>query len=326
MEGAPAEKTTAAQSEATPGEPSDVVSRCTAAVSSVLSEQLTVIASSLTDALAEMGRRLDAVEQRQAPRPMAPVPETNELARSASTSHQGATCNLPTFDGSSALDAYLAQFALVARAGNWDEATKVTALATHLRGPASEVVLTAADKVEYLTFQALVNALDQRFGDKHLRHLHYAQLRHRVQQQGESLPTLAADVDRLTRKVFPGLPSASLDMMAVASFTDALCDPEAQHLLRLAQPRTLREALARALEIDAARRATIEVVSRRGPPNEAFANAEPHSPAPDWPRRRRASLQVQCYRCGEHGHYARNCTGAASGNEQRGQPRGRARR
>lgn len=107
------------------------------------------------------------------------------------------------------------------------------------------VLLTASDAIVNLTFGAVVRKVWR----EALQHLQHVVLRHRTQHTRESLPVVAGDIDRLTRKAFPSCPEGTVDMIAVASFTDAIQHPEAQRLLHLARPPTLREDLARALQI-----------------------------------------------------------------------------
>nr|CAD7413098.1 unnamed protein product [Timema poppensis] len=117
------------------------------------------------------------------------------------------------------------------------------------QGPALAVLQNISEPTR-LDYDALTSALVLRFGDKHLRHLYHAQLKNRVQRPNESLAELAADVERLSQLALEGCPADTRDVITVGAFLDAISDREVQQTVRVAGLRTMREALARALEVE----------------------------------------------------------------------------
>ncbi|KAJ8914665.1 hypothetical protein NQ315_017362, partial [Exocentrus adspersus] len=78
-----------------------------------------------------------------------------------------------------------------------------------------------------------------------------AQLRNRKQRFEETLQQYEADVSRMVNLAYPAAPAEVIEQLSVSSFVDGLRDPEISQLVRLA--RTISEALAQALEIEAAK-------------------------------------------------------------------------
>ena len=78
--------------------------------------------------------------------------------------------------------------------------------------------------------------------------MYRAQLRCHTRKREETLPQLAQAVQRLTRQVYPNAPTSLQDTLARDHFTDAL--PE-RWRIHQGRPRSLRNALTTALEIEA---------------------------------------------------------------------------
>ncbi|KAJ8913810.1 hypothetical protein NQ315_002716 [Exocentrus adspersus] len=55
---------------------------------------------------------------------------------------------------------------------------------------------------------------------------------------------------------YPTAPAEVIEQLSVSSFIEGLRDPEIGQLVRLARPKTISEALAQALEIEAAKEAS----------------------------------------------------------------------
>lgn len=154
------------------------------------------------------------------------------------------------YDGVSSWDDYRAQFELVAELNGWDGRTKAIYLAASLQGPA-RATLGDLDSSKRKDFSALIEALDSRFGSKHQTEMYRAQLRCRVRKREETLPELAQAVQRLTRQAYPNAPTSLQDTLARDHFIDALPESEVRWRIHQARPRSLREALTTALEIEA---------------------------------------------------------------------------
>ncbi|UYV64820.1 hypothetical protein LAZ67_3002074 [Cordylochernes scorpioides] len=159
----------------------------------------------------------------------------------------------PTFDGQTSLEGFRRQFKAVTLNNYWGEIEKVTNLIVALRGPALDL-LQAVPRADQQSYAMLMGELELRYGEQHLRQVYQAQLKLRRQKVGESLQGFEADVKRLCHLAYPGAPIDFLDQLAAQTFIDGIRDVEVQRVLRLASFDKSREALVRALEVEAAYR------------------------------------------------------------------------
>ncbi|KAJ8912830.1 hypothetical protein NQ315_014413 [Exocentrus adspersus] len=159
---------------------------------------------------------------------------------------------VPTYNGKASWNTYLRQFEAVVR--NWREEDKATSLIAALRGEALEVLRTITEASPNYT--VLTSALDRRYGDAHLQHVYQAQLRSRRQRFEETLQQCEADISRMVNLAYPTAPAEVIELLSVSNFIEGLRDPEIGQLVRLARPKTISEALAQALEIEAAKEAS----------------------------------------------------------------------
>ncbi|GFW87351.1 gag-Pol polyprotein [Trichonephila clavipes] len=74
---------------------------------------------------------------------------------------------LSTYDGKSSWQVYKTQFSIVADANQWDSQTKACQLAASLRADAADILQTLPE-TQRLDFDALVNALELRFGERNV--------------------------------------------------------------------------------------------------------------------------------------------------------------
>ncbi|KAJ8913144.1 hypothetical protein NQ315_006062 [Exocentrus adspersus] len=136
-----------------------------------------------------------------------------------------------------------------------DLETKVRQLSTTaLRGEALEVLRTITETSP--NYATLTSALERRYGDAHLQHVYQAQLRSRRQRFEETLQQYEADISRMVNLAYPTAPVEVIEQLSVSSFIEGLRDSEIGQLVRLARHKTISEALAQALEIEAAKQAS----------------------------------------------------------------------
>ncbi|KAJ8943001.1 hypothetical protein NQ318_008319 [Aromia moschata] len=138
----------------------------------------------------------------------------------------------PQFDGKSSWVNYLRQFEAAARANGWSLAEKATALTLALRGDATDILQTLSLEEQDDYHQLLKN---------------------RCQKNNESLQEFEADIARLVRLAYSSTPENVMERLAVQAFLDGLRDTETRQALTLARPSKLVDALARALEFEAAK-------------------------------------------------------------------------
>ena len=235
------------------------------------------------------------------------------------------------FDGSCPWDDYKAQFELVAELNGWDDSTKALYLATNLRGPA-QTLLGDLDPHQRKDLTALTEALEARFGSASQNELYKAQLRGRMRGRDESLPELAQAITRLAKRAYHSAPPELLDTLARDHFLDAIPDTEFRWKIHQTHPRTLRDALTTATELEAflaasrQRSPTARVLTNPDKPSVETKAAVspvvddlaeikemlralvglggPRPPVAPSPRVR----NVKCWNCGTVGHYKRECT------------------
>ncbi|UYV63913.1 K02A2.6-like [Cordylochernes scorpioides] len=162
--------------------------------------------------------------------------------------------------GFSSFGNYMRQFEAVSLNNGWGEAERAINLIVALRGPALDLLQTIPEQ-DQRSYVSLVSALELRFGDQHSRHVFQSQLKLRRQKMGESLQEFEADLKRLCLMAYPSAPIDFIDQWVAQTFIEGIRNVEVQKTLRLTSFNTSREALIRALEIDAAFK-----ISDSGPP------------------------------------------------------------
>ncbi|KAJ8945291.1 hypothetical protein NQ318_002748, partial [Aromia moschata] len=135
------------------------------------------------------------------------------------------------------------QFNAAAKANGWSLAEKATALTLALRGDATDILQTLSLE-EQEDYHQLVRHLEMRYGQSHLEHVYHSQLKNRYQK---------TDIARLVRLAYSSTPENVMERVAVQAFLDGLRDTETRQALTLARPSKLVDALARALEFEAAK-------------------------------------------------------------------------
>ncbi|GFX64608.1 hypothetical protein TNCV_1671441 [Trichonephila clavipes] len=225
---------------------------------------------------------------------------------------------LSTYDGKFSWQVYKTQFSIVADANQWDSQTKACQLAASLRADAADILQTLPE-TQRLDFDALVNALELRFGEKCVKDYSRLQLKSRQQKVSETLQELATDVERLSHLAFSDCPTEVREVLALQHFIDGVRDPEIQKALRMADLKDLKGALVFAMKFEAAQQATrkdrhpIRAVNESDTSNSSVERLE---------RQMRSFMNrveslmsqkadgkktLKCWTCGREGHLQRSC-------------------
>ncbi|GFY18517.1 hypothetical protein TNCV_2397441 [Trichonephila clavipes] len=225
---------------------------------------------------------------------------------------------LSTYDGKSSWQVYKTQFSIVADANQWDSQTQACQLAASLRADAADILQTLPE-TQRLDFDALVNALELRFGEKCVKDYSRLQLKSRQQKVSETLQELATDVERLSHLAFSDCPTEVREVLALQHFIDGVRDPEIQKALRMADLKDLKGALVFAMKFEAAQQATrkdrhpIRAVNESDTSNSSVERLE---------RQMRSFMNrveslmsqkadgkktLKCWTCGREGHLQRSC-------------------
>ncbi|WP_369409856.1 DUF1759 domain-containing protein [Wolbachia endosymbiont of Corcyra cephalonica] len=114
---------------------------------------------------------------------------------------------MPHFDGkSSSWSAFKRQFETLSSVNGWSDTQAYMALTLALRGDA--LLILENLPTEGRNLEPLMEALETRYGDKHLEHVYRAQLKDRTQKYNESLQEWATEIERLVRRAYVNSPSA----------------------------------------------------------------------------------------------------------------------
>ena len=156
-------------------------------------------------------------------------------------------------------DSWISHFEDCAVINGWSDERKAQFLAIRMRGTALLQLQGLATGVRE-NYTTLKGALRQKFVPKERIELHKAEFRARHRERDEKLPDLASSLRRLVSRAYPEAVLDLQDSLAKDQFIDALEDREIRMKLRESGPKTLDEAVSRALQIEA----MYEAESRRG--------------------------------------------------------------
>lgn len=152
--------------------------------------------------------------------------------------------------GNEEWDSWLSHFEDCAVINEWNDARKAQFLAVRMRGAALLQLQSLSPDVRG-DYTVLKTALREKFVPKERIELHKAEFRARRRERDEKLPDLASSLRRLVGKAYPEAVADLQDSLAKDQFIDALEDREIRMKIRESGPKTLDEAVSRALQIEA---------------------------------------------------------------------------
>ena len=254
-----------------------------------------------------------------------PLRTTPSLSQPAATAKS--SVKLPKYNGTTPLAPYLSQLQLAALHSGWSDGEAATHLALALEGKAVQVLLDLAP-AEQRDLHYLTTALQRRFGQRCSTDFNREQLASRHRQEGESLGTLAADVQLYAQRGYPHFDAAAQEELALHAFLRGLSPERLRQHVRLVTPQSLTEALREAERAEVVLSTTRPVQQRASAPRplvrmadyeegeEAEEVRQAMPPQSQFrggtPRSKKVPRSTQrCYRCDEPGHIARDCPAPA---------------
>ena len=132
-----------------------------------------------------------------------------------------------------------------------------------LRGLAQGVLGNLAYDTQ-MDYDALVQALNDRFAPADQMELYRIQLKERRQRASETLTELAQHVRRLTNLAYPTVPADVKETLAKDHFIDALLDSDLRLRIKQARPRSLNDAVRHAVELEAYVKAESKLTESKG--------------------------------------------------------------
>ena len=154
------------------------------------------------------------------------------------------------FDGSKPLADYLSHFEVVAALNRWGDSQKSMSLVASLSGPAQRL-LHWVDIYSPNGYQQLLAVLQERYAPRHQEELHRATLKTQRQRKGETLRSLADDIEIGIEKAYPQADRTTMEQLSKEYFVGAIYDPRLRQWEHIQGPMTLRDAVALALQAQA---------------------------------------------------------------------------
>ncbi|XP_067637433.1 uncharacterized abhydrolase domain-containing protein DDB_G0269086-like [Eurosta solidaginis] len=226
----------------------------------------------------------------------------------------------PSFDGSVPFQVFKLQFEKTAAVNNWNAEDKVAALFVALKGPAAEILQTIPEG-ERNSYDALMAAVERRYGSEHRKQIFQIELQNRYQKANETLQEFASDVERLAHLANADAPVEYTERVKIQSFINGIRDVETKRATYANPKPTFAETVSQALIQETASLLCKPVFKARRVEVER----------PEWVdailevlkgSQKRSEKVIKCFKCGKSGHIARHCDlGPNSSNNVGGRKR-----
>ncbi|XP_037887540.1 uncharacterized protein LOC119636310 [Glossina fuscipes] len=212
---------------------------------------------------------------------------------------------MPLFDGTTNFDVFKIQFGVVATKSMWDDDDKAVALITSLRGAATDIIeiIPEGKRTE---FAAIMDALERKYGSKHLKEISHLELSLRCQKLNEKIQDYATEIESLANLAYIGVPEDVLEMLKIDTFVRGLRDAEIKEAVRTSPKTTFTETLGFALrqEDNVLWKSNMKVRGTEVTSENAIAAFRQILREN---KRMPVSKIRKCYVCQKPGHFAREC-------------------
>ena len=243
------------------------------------------------------------------------------------------------FNGSGSWTEFISHFEICADLNEWNNRQKAQYLSVSLRGAACQLLRTLTP-LKRQNYRELVNALSRRFNPENQTELFRAELRNFQRKGSQSLPELAQEIRRLVQLAYPTATPDVMDVLGRDSFIDALDDSDLRWRVYQVKAKSLDDAVCAAVEMEAYKKAerqraqgrkNLRQLDKFQPGNGTYGSN--HEPAnlhqmqkqidslremlqkihPRQENRkpmthRQNRKDVECWNCGEMGHYKNECS------------------
>ena len=172
-----------------------------------------------------------------------------EEGRGVATPGTGIKIKPQRYDGKESWRVYHGLFERISRMNGWSAEQKLDYLWIHLAGEALNYVENLNSEYT-VSYSALCQALDNRFGDNQSAELFKSLLRSRSRKPGESLQELAQDITQLVRRAYPEISRPGIEELAVERFREALPDHNQRMAVYHSKAKVLEQAVRAALDTE----------------------------------------------------------------------------
>ena len=125
-------------------------------------------------------------------------------------------------------------FQRVCNLNGWED-SKLDILWVHLTSTALAYA-ESHPRARTSSSKALWEDMEARFGDERRAEIYKAELRTRLQREGESIPVLGQEVRKLVQNAYPGIGAERVEELAIERFKDSLTNSEQRMSVRQALP------------------------------------------------------------------------------------------